>query len=314
MEPVLRAYKFLIFSPSYNPNEGGAVVLHKLCSLLNDSGHEACLYPLFRTFEIGQEYWRSELFGFFASRIFAWRRKFVQNPVFNTRLLTSLPADLNSNWIVIYPEIVLGNPLHASNVVRWFLHRPGYHMGRISIGEGEFHVDFNEFFSDAALPGCYKPQESLNVVHYPFDLYNLTGAASDETRTATAYCIRKGKGKPLEHDLTDSILIDGLEHAQVAAIFKRVKTFISYDTYTAYSALAVLCGAESIVVPDTGVEKLSWYKNPEMRYGLAYGFGDREWAKETAPLLEPTLRKSEARSVASVMKFVANVEEYFNKR
>ena len=37
--------KFIIFAPSYSENVGGIICLHKLCSLLNQSGYEAYLHP-----------------------------------------------------------------------------------------------------------------------------------------------------------------------------------------------------------------------------------------------------------------------------
>ncbi|AXS80363.1 hypothetical protein HYN24_10225 [Dechloromonas sp. HYN0024] len=106
-------------------------------------------------------------------------------------------------------------------------------------------------------------------------------------------------------------MIDGKSHAEVAAIFKRVKTFISYDTYTAYSSFAVLCGAASVVIPDHGVDKYAWYPDPADRYGVAYGFEDIEWALETAPRVLDRMLVKEADSLKNVSLFAEDVLQYF---
>ena len=43
--------KYIIFAPSYIETSGGAIVLHKLCSILNGLGHESYLYPYFETYQ-----------------------------------------------------------------------------------------------------------------------------------------------------------------------------------------------------------------------------------------------------------------------
>lgn len=59
--------------------------------------------------------------------------KIITNPLFNTPLLKDVEQlkDLDS-WAVVYPEIVAKNPMKAKNVIRWFLHYPGFHTGKIN--------------------------------------------------------------------------------------------------------------------------------------------------------------------------------------
>ena len=102
-----------------------------------------------------------------------------------------------------------------------------------------------------------------------------------------------------------------MSHPEIAGIFKRVKTFISYDTYTAYSRFAVLCGCESVVVPDEGVTKEQWRPNPADRYGVAYGFSDIEAASRTAHLMKEHTLFEERISSENVKNAVIEINDFF---
>ena len=213
-------------------------------------------------------------------------------------------------FVVVYPEIVFGNPLNAQRVVRWFLHNPGFHTGRLNYGKNELYFKCRPAIEDFYSSGSVVSKNILKVFHCPFEDYNLNDVSLD--RKGTAYCLKKGKHKPVQHDLNGSVLIDGKSNSEIASIFKRVKTFISYDTYTAYSRFAVLCGCESIVIPDQGVSKEQWHPNPADRYGLAYGFSDVEAASETAHLVKEYLLAKESKSIENVKDAVIEINDFFD--
>jgi hypothetical protein len=93
-----------------------------------------------------------------------------------------------------------------------------------------------------------------------------------------------------------------------------VKTFISYDLYTTFSGLAVLCGAESVVAPDPQLPETQWYAKEEDRWGVAYGFDRLAWARQTAPLQLKRLRELELRSQQSVAAFAQYSTAHFATR
>ena len=93
--------KYLIYTPSYNPQSGGIIVLHKLCHMLNKLGAHAFLF-----------HDKIDKVNYFNT-----------NPEYLTPIADL--SILNQDPIVIYPEIVIGNPLNAKHVVRWLLNRPG---------------------------------------------------------------------------------------------------------------------------------------------------------------------------------------------
>jgi hypothetical protein len=236
------------------------------------------------------------------------------NPQFNTPTLTFDFANKianNNDFIVVYPEVVSGNPLRAKNVVRWFLHDPGFHTNRISYGPGELYFRFGSVTKPFKVPeGSIISDTPLTVLHFPLELYNSKDWAQE--RSGTAYCIRKGKGKPIVHDLKDSILIDDLPHEEIAKIFKRVKQFISYDTKTAYSYFAAVCGCESVVIPDIGVSEDQWIPDIHSRVGLAYGFENISKALDTLNQVEGFLISEENASYESVRIFLNEIENFFN--
>ncbi|ENC6733307.1 WavQ, partial [Vibrio navarrensis] len=287
-------------------------VLHKLCHILNEIGEVAYLFPYRDNYLINSNAIISSLYSAAKSYFKVLRHGFKVNKALNTPVIKTVPKDINSNnWVVIYPEVVLGNPLGAKNVVRWLLHQPGFHNGNVLYGKGELYFKFNSAIYDFHLQGSTTSSSELKVIHYPLEHYNQIGLAHQ--RSGTAYCIRKGRGKPLVHDLKDSILIDGMSHADTAKVLKSVKRFISYDTLTAYSIFAVLCGCESVVIPDEGVTKEQWYPDVEDRYGIAYGLDESELfrASKTTHLVFDRVLEHTEQSTIAVKKSVMEIQQYF---
>lgn len=303
--------KFVVFAPSYDERHGGIICLHKLVHLINEAGHEAYLYPTFENIEFNRRNLLvpvrkllDDVRGLF--------KPFRTHPGFNTPIYRGPDSDLESDdWVVLYYEQVFGNPLKARNVARWLLHQPGYFSGVVYYGFNEMHIRFNEAIREFRYPNSQQADFLLPIIHYPLDLYNEVGCAV--RRSGTAYCIRKGGGKAMQHDLSNSVLIDGLAHEEVAKIFKRVETFISYDTYTAYSRFAALCGCDSVVIPDAGVDEAQWYPNPEDRYGVAYGFDQIGRARETRQLLRRKVQQEHEQSADAARQFVRACEAFFDR-
>jgi hypothetical protein len=302
--------KILIFSPSYNEKVGGSIVLHKLCSILNELGHEAYLFPAFETFTINKNNFFKNSLRLFKNVLIRTYRGYKTNPTFDTPLFKEKLKGIDWNdWVVVYPEVVFGNPLNAKNVVRWLLHQPGFHSGNVFYGNNELYFKFNSAIDNFVFQQSVLSDSNLKVIHYPLEHYNNDDTASK--RSGTAYCLRKGKNKPLVHHSDESILIDQMSHAEVAKVFKKVKTFISYDTLTAYSLFAVLCGCESIVIPDKGVAIDEWYPNIEDRNGIAYGFEDLERANKTKHLVRAYVATEQEKSVHNVKVAIEIINNFF---
>jgi len=302
--------KILIISPRYQENSGGVVVLHKLCSILNQLGYESFLHPYFQSYHLHKGNFKNSMISFLDRRIKYPLKGYKTNPIFETPVIYTTEGIDWDDWVIVYPEIVMGNPLGAKNIVRWLLHNPGYHHGKVLYGQKELYFKFSSGITDFYYPGSLTSDTNLKVIHYPLEFYNTQEVSSQ--RSGTAYCIRKGKGKAIQHNLQNSILIDEKSHKEVSEIFKKVKTFISYDTLSAYSVFAVLCGCESIVVPDPGVSMEEWYPDPQDRYGISYGFSNLEEAAATKHLVEPRVIKEHEKSIEIVSKAFKKVDSYFS--
>jgi len=308
----------IIFAHSYNDGSGGIIALHKLCEIVNAIGGKAYLVPYFNTYTLHKLYSWREAFRVF-NRVFNDKLrelrpdKFKTHPKYTSPVLRTLPKDgFGDDHIVVYPQITFGNPLRAKNVVRWLLHNPGAVGEEVYYGSGELYFKYHAGLKDFCYPGSMVSKHLLRVINFPLEVYNKEGAS--QNRKGTAYCIRKGKGKQIVHELSDSILIDGKSHAEVASIFKRVKTFIAYDPYTAYSRLAVLCGCDSVVIPDEGIGEEEWRPDYTNRYGIAYGLENLEKARQTAPMLREIVEREQSESIAHVERFMGEANAFFSRR
>lgn len=301
-EPRSHTPRFVVFAGPFNENIGGVIALHRLCDLLNRQGVSACLWPerrpVFDPDKRLKSLWK--LIRHYRRRR---NRAYATWPAFDTPVARA--SDLRGA-IVVYPETVDGNPLRAQNVVRWLLHKPGFHTGRVNYGPCDRFFFYQQAFNDPGLN-----PDGGNLLRAMFvrdDIYQQTNFGD---RSGTCYIVRKGAGREIVHDLGDSVLVDDMSHRQMAEVFNRVRMCVSYDPYTLYSSFAAMCGCLSVVVPEPGVSKESWYPDPADRYGMAYGFDDLEHAERTRHLVLPRLKAQEASANESVRMFVEKCSAYF---
>lgn len=292
--------QYVIVAPSYNPNSGGGIFLHDLAHALISLGASAAFWPLNRAPRVGvleqiRAYWRRPSL--------LWRDpSFAQVP---GRAIPILPKNaLDRDCVVIYPEIVLGNPLGAQHVVRWLLYRPGL-RDPYRFGPDEMFFRAGEM---ADLPEVTGGAPDLF-------LWRINDAYRDQGRTdrkGACYLVRKGEDKPRIRQTADAICVDGLSHEQVADIFNRCEVFYSYDEASFYSQYAAICGCLSVVVPGLYPSREEWVAHhPLARYGVAYGLDDLEHARSTRHLVQDQLRALEASGMETVRRFMALTAKRF---
>tara|TARA_R110002167_G_scaffold327385_4_gene533685 strand:- start:459 stop:1502 length:1044 start_codon:yes stop_codon:yes gene_type:complete len=253
--------RVFIYAPPYDEKSGGATVVHKLCHLLCEKGIESYLYPMFTNApKICRQDWKAE---------------------FN--------LNFNANDVIIYPEGIVGNPLNATKVVRWILNNPkiqerqyGTHDKLVYHNRVFYNYDFDVASGKIIKVKDGSPENYLHVVESRVNEFKDVNAE----RVGTCYTLRKGAEKGLKptHNLEDSIqLIHGHSFKDIHNIFNTTKRFYCYDNATHLSTLAALCGCISIVMPEDGMSKEDWRRlNPGLKYGVAYGEDDVDFAKETS--------------------------------
>lgn len=287
---------FIIYAPSYNEDSGGIIVLHKLCHTLNECGFNAFLWPN----QHGTKSTRLKKF-----RSLFRKKPYATFPQYNTPLATR--QQLNENSIVIYPETDFGNPLGAKNVVRWLLHKPGFHTGQVNFGRDELIYFFDDY--------CIEPGYGISPENKLFVLSINPSYFQEETtseRSGSCYMLRKYHERALTHDLTDSVSADGLSHAETANLFRKTRYFYCYDEFTLYAQFAALCGCISIVMPQTFESRQAWVeKHPISRYGIAYGQNDTTHAIETSNKVAEYFDDLEIESRQTVCQFAEKSAAHF---
>jgi len=272
-------YKYVIWSPGFNINSGGILCLHYLCHLLNEIKHDAYIY--YKNKE-------NTKYNNYGLNIKIWPNHHVDD-----------------NTIVIYPEIVDHNPLNAKNIVRWLLHKPGFWTGRVNFGEKDLIVGYGEETSSKKF--IINKQNILKIEYIMNDVYYN----KNMSREHTCYSIRKSRKKSHDQHPKNSICIDNKSHSEINEIFNMSHTFINYDPYSYFSTYAVLCGCESIVIPDNGLSKEEWKPDITNRYGIAYGFDDLEYARATKYLLFTKIANQHNTNIEMVKNFTELCKGYF---
>jgi hypothetical protein len=295
-----KSMKFVIRTHSFDDRVGGIIALHLLCRRLVDAGQEAILWPIDRPTLEPLQRPRSVL-GWLRYHLTGRRKVFNHGPFLTKR------AGFNDlrNAVVVYPEVTAGNPLHARHVVRWLLHKPGFHTGRVEFGERDLLFAYQDAFDESARPA--QRGGRLTLI-WQNEAYVDRGRAD---RSGSAYLVKKGTGRPLVHDLSNSILVDDLSHAEKADVFNRVQYFYTYDPYTLYSRYAAICGCIPVIIPPPGLSKQAWVAREEERYGLAYGTEERPWAVATRDLLLKRIVEEQVEERLMVQNFISRCREHF---
>lgn len=295
---------YIVLAPAYDPDSGGGIFLHELVHALNCLGERALIWRADRP---APPKFSARVKSLLRKPSLMWKRPqwsapFALNPDLNTPIAE--PTDLQSDSIVVYPEVVPGNPLGARNVVRWLLYKPGL-LHPYSFGSDEIFFRASEF--------CDLPD--LTGGAPDLFLWKINPAYHNEGRTdrkGACFIVRKGDSKARVPETEDAIQIDGMSHADIAEVFNQCEVFYSYDEATFYSQYAAICGCLSVVVPALYSSRAEWVQNhPIGRCGVAYGLNDLDHARATMHLVKGDLEAEEAKGLATVRNFVDLTQKRF---
>lgn len=298
-------HRVIIYTPGFDDKIGGVMALFGLGHALRKIGVNVSIWQW--NVEPRLSFWLRWRVGSWITQVMGGRsghregemRTWPEKP-----LAIAAPWEI-SNAVVLYPEIIDGNPLKARRVARWFLNKPGLLTGNVDYGSNELYFFYDKIFDDSSINPFH---DNLLTILTVMSLYRQTNFG---LRQGSCYVLRKGKARAPDPVTLDGPVIDDLGHEEIAEIFNRCEYCVSYDPHTMFSFYAALCGCKSVVVPEVGVPKEHWDPEGKAAYGVAYGFEDLPNAERMKPMLATALAKMERQNLQFAEKFREQCQKFF---
>jgi len=248
--------KIVIYTRPFDILCGGIVALHHLAKIINDINHPKIYAKLFVY------------------------NNLKYNNIFCNQFETV--DEINDNTVVIYPEVISGNPLNSKNVIRWILLSLGIEMPINHYINWGLKSLTNSISIDGSNNLIYQWESVQNKIpQLSVPWFNPIFKNTNQPRTKTCYLIKKGtllhKEIKFMHN-EDSICIDNMNLEEKSVIFNQCTHFYCYDPNTAYIIFAVSCGCIAIIYPIENVSKNMYFSNKIFNKnnkifdaGIAYG-------------------------------------------
>jgi len=268
----------VVYSPPYDIKIGGILVMHNLCKIINDT--------------FGDTY---------KAKLFMHNNIRYKNPFCNDFAMID---EINDKTIVIYPEIIYGNPLNAKNVIRWILLNLGIEMPLTHYKNWNI-TDYVYYWE----PLYYK-QLCCPFINPIFKNNHLE-------KTKTCFLIKKGRivHKTINYiQDSDSIQIDNLSLKEISNIFNQSKFFYCYDPYSLYALYAAMCGCVTIIHPIENITEDKYFKGLMYNYkdtihnkGIVYGYNEAKIEEALS-----TINECEAFYTDLINSYKTTSQEFIN--
>jgi hypothetical protein len=231
---------FYVYTPDYTYMYSGIRCLHLLCHHLNRVGYRSYVNTQ------------------------------VTNPNLNTPFADAAMLDqFRQNGltnIVIYPEIVAGNPLNAERVVRYLLNKPGFFTGAgvETYGADDFFLHYADEFLPQGLNSI-----KLRIPLVDHDVYRPT----EQPMARDGFAVYADRYKPdvasfpawiTSHDIISRAA--PRDPQSLASLYRRSRALITGERSSALSE-AIHCGCPVIILPNEQFD----YK-PVVDFYDGYGF------------------------------------------
>jgi hypothetical protein len=283
---------YYIHSPPYTRFSAGCKVLHLLCHNLNLKGFPAYLIIDGDDLTEGRED--------------------ICEPDFLTPLLTPFIArrhlESGVTPIIIYPEVVSGNPVNAPCVVRYVLNFPGLLGGDKIYQSTELVFGFTRELAVAA-------GSSENILCIPNnDTRVFFPPENDGSREGSCFFAFKyqnvHKAELFDATKNSVEITSGLSTSQtpqeIADLFRRSEAFYTYEN-TALVLEATLCGCPAIFIPNEHLNAPIGVDEFGMS-GIAWGLDDEALARA-----KETVNEAPARMAEAVNRFFTELDRFIEK-
>lgn len=264
---------YIIWTPPYFHRSAGIRVLHKLAYLLNKAGQRAFIY-INKT-----------------------------NPKWRVPRISKRKAQklIDQGAIVVYPEIVPGNPLGAKTVARYILNNPGLLGGDKTYDANEILFCYGKHLLQ---PGMTKDR-ILVIPAIRTDVFYR----DDKVKRNIDYLVYFGKHPVVGNYPKKSIITSTKpsKPAKLGQMLRRCKKLISYDNLTVLTFEATLCGCPVVMIPD-GFRTRDELENAGFGFnGIAWGESPEEWNKALATLDQAPkiLEQVNQQAIIALQRFIA---------
>lgn len=278
----MKTLKYIIDANFFSPSIGGIVALHKLCHDLRKLGEEAYVlskntHPLLDAPFLGS-------------------RRFSQDET-----------------VIIYPEIVSGNPHNCKNVVRWLLNTPGKCASSVA---DEFYAkkkDTDLIFKYSDYFELRDESQSKGLLTTTFVDESIFNKGTSP-RSNSAFFVKKGDmGEKIHPDGSIDLSKHEFNMQLMANVLKQVEYFYCYDNACFWVVLAALCGTIPVVVPNSSMSADEWYdKFPHKRCGVAYGVEHIQHARDTQHMVQENLQLFYNKQLDTVKMFIETCKSSFS--
>jgi hypothetical protein len=241
--------KFLIYAPPYRNSSAGIRVLHRLAEELNKLGCNAFVFT-------------------------AWQETETLKPHIG-------------DCVVVYPEVVRGNPIGAKNVVRYVLNTPGF-MGfsDSTYADSELVFAYTKALLPAAQsatsqrldesrlmeisviePWLFKPKPEIEKVYDVAFWVGKGAAVAQASITRIKEYLQGKKFVQITYQLPST-------REAMALLFQSCREFLTTDDFTAMLAEARLCGCKTTIMradgpvafeADVSRWGMTWYDNSQVQ-------------------------------------------------
>jgi hypothetical protein len=286
---------FLVAAPPYGHKSAGVRALYRLCHHLNAAGYSAAMAPLLGATEPPP----------------GW--------------LAPVHGGAAGDGIVVYPEIVPGNPLRARKVVRWALNNPGLLGGDARYPDSEMVFVFNPERLALASRAVSRPLGRGRVLRPALIDPDHIYPRHDIPKTID--CLYVGRAQALRalHPLPDEGRLQSVEAAtptlaSLGDLLRRTRTLYAYDHASTILKEAKICGCTVRVVgedgrlhdPETCACAYNIYWQDDFRRTYARAFHDSSFVyafvaelRTRWPVPGPATPRPAAGLVARIRGFVA---------
>lgn len=277
--PDLTRHPYYIVTPNYDRTSGGVKAMHLLCHWLNRTGERAYILA----------------YGESGPAV---------HPDWLTPLLTTSMAEAHAAQglvpIIVYPEVVSGNPLNARCVVRYVLNYPGKLGGDKVYAPGELVFGYTHNYAAAV-------SATTPILHMPVQDSTIFNPGKPRLRKGAAYYATKYKGvhggqvfglPDGAMEITKGLPDSPTPH-QIAEILRSVEAFYAFED-TSLSMEAILCGCPVVLMVNPYFKGQSGtLENGEYGFATGNAPGEISRARDTV--------------VAAQFRFQQNVDAFFDQ-